>query len=81
MLMLEIIHCIWCVHILYLAGCVEKEYIQERIFKEDTQLYPIAISKENKSEYVVIDSRGWPCKFRVDSVTIDKTTSDERICR
>ena len=68
MSMLEIIHCIWHVRILYLTGCVEKECVE--IFKEDTRLYPIAISKENKFECVVIGSRGWPCKYRVDSVIV-----------
>ena len=68
MSMLEIIHCIWRVRILYLTGCVEKERVE--IFKEDTRLYPIPIGKENKFECVVIGSRGWPCKSRVDRVIV-----------
>ena len=56
--------CLYCC----LTGCVERECVE--IFKEDTRLYPIAIDKENKFECVVIGSRGWPCKYRVDSVIV-----------
>ena len=66
--MLEIIHCILRVCILYLTGCVKKE--RAEIFKKDTRLYPIVIGKKNKFECVVIGSRGWPCKYRVVSVIV-----------
>ena len=68
MLMLENIHCIWCVRVLYLTGCSETECV--KIFKEDTRLHRIVIGKENKFECVVIGSRRWPCKHRVDSVIV-----------
>ena len=68
MLILEIIHYIWRVHILYLVGYVEKEYIKEEIYKEENRLYPTSISKKNKFECVVIGRRGWPCKYMVNSV-------------
>ena len=68
MSMLEIIHCIWRVLILYLTGCVKKESVG--IFKEDTRIYPIVIGKKNKFECVVIGGRGWPRKYRVDSVIV-----------
>ena len=41
-----------------------------KISKEDTRLYPTAIGKENKCECVVIGSRGWSCKYRVDSMIV-----------
>ena len=75
--MLGIIHYIWHVCFLIL-GCVERECV--KIFKEDIRRHPIVIGKENKFECVVIGSRGWPCKYRVDSVTTDKVVYDERIC-
>ena len=43
----------------YLTGCVEKERVE--IFKEDIK---------NKFECVVIGSRGWPFRYRVDSVIV-----------
>ena len=63
---------------LNLTGCIETECV--KIFKEDIRGYLIAIGNINKIECVVIGSRGWPCKYRVDSVAVDKAVYDERIC-
>ena len=75
----EITHYIWCVRFFYLSGYTEKERL--KIFEEDVRAYPIYIGKENKFECVVIGSRVWPCRYRVDNVAVNKKVSNERICR
>ena len=76
--MLAIIHCIWRVCFLILQGVSRENGV--KIFKEDVLGYPISIGKENKFQCVVIGSRVWPCKYRVDSLAIDKAVYDKRIC-
>ena len=51
------------------------------LFKKDICRYPIAIGKDNNFERVVISSRGWPCKYRMDNIAVDKEVSNSRICR
>ena len=50
------------------------------LFKKDICGYPIAIGKDNNFEHVVI-GKGWPCKYRMDNITVDKEVSNSRICR